>query len=188
MCISVTDTGEGMGEEIALRVFDPFFMTKEPGKGTGLGLAICYGIIMEAGGEIRVESEPGRGTRTDILLPLTDLPRVVEHVEALGPESIGGETIMFVEDEANVRESTVRALRVHGYTVVEATNGAEVAGLLERGEIGDVDLLLTDMVMPLMGGVDLADRLQSMNVNVPNPVHIGLQRCRDGKAAPTPTR
>ena len=166
MCVSVTDTGEGMDGETLLRIFDPFFTTKEPGKGTGLGLATCYGIVVEAGGEIRVESELGRGTRFDVLLPLTNRPQDDERTNTLGPESIGRETIMFVEDEANVRESTARALRVHGYTVVEATNGAEVVGLVERGEFGDVDLLLTDMVMPLMGGVELADRLRSMNIDV----------------------
>jgi PAS domain S-box-containing protein len=166
MCVLVTDTGEGMDEETLLRIFDPFFTTKEPGKGTGLGLATCYGVIAEAGGEIRVESEPGRGTRFDVVLPLAKSLQDDEQPNVLGPGSVGRETIMFVEDEASVRESTARALRVHGYTVVEATNGAEVVGLVERGEFGDVELLLTDMVMPLMGGVELADRLRSMDIDV----------------------
>ena len=158
--LTVRDTGEGMTEEIRSRVFEPFFTTKEVGKGTGLGLSTVYGIIAQNGGAITVESEQGVGTTFRVFLPA-----VVDDKENLplrddaGFLPTGSETILLVEDEPLVRGVGAEVLRHQGYTVIEAANGVEA---LEAALNADetIDLLVTDVVMPLMGGKELADQLK----------------------------
>ena len=158
--LTVNDNGIGMSEEVKRRVFDPFFTTKELGKGTGLGLAICYGILKQNGGHIEVDSEIGNGTTFKIFLPSSThevslLPQNREQ-EAL-PN--GKETILLVEDEPMIRSMCTRVLYDNGYKVMEAANGEEAFRLAQNHAAGVIDLLLTDVVMPQMGGIELARRL-----------------------------
>ena len=156
--LAVSDTGNGMSRETQKRVFEPFFTTKDKGKGTGLGLSTVYGIVKQSGGSIWMYSEPGCGTTFKIYLPRVD----AELDEEIAPVAVTGhggeETILLVEDEDAVREVASRVLRRNGYTVVEATNGADALRQCEeRG--GDFDLIVTDIVMPEMGGLELAQKV-----------------------------
>ncbi len=155
--ISVTDTGAGMSHETMTHVFEPFFTTKGDRGGTGLGLSTCYGIIQQAGGHIWAYSEVGEGTTFKIYLPRTGGNAAQDQPQDGAPEG-GGETILFVEDEPGVRAVGVRALRRFGYQVLEANNGADALRLAQIHP-GRIDLLITDVVMPVMGGKELADRL-----------------------------
>jgi two-component system cell cycle sensor histidine kinase/response regulator CckA len=157
--LAVSDTGQGMSREIQTRVFEPFFTTKEKGKGTGLGLSTVYGIVKQSGGSIWMYSEPGQGTTFKIYLPRVDAV-VDDNVVAPILNGHGGnETILLVEDEDSVREVASRILRRQGYSVVEASNGTEA--LREFGERGrEFDLIITDIVMPGMGGLELAQRVR----------------------------
>jgi PAS domain S-box-containing protein len=153
--LRVRDTGVGMDEETQRKVFDPFFTTKEVGKGTGLGLATAYGIVKQSGGYIKVRTAPGKGAEFLIYLPRTETAPdkivALEHVNG-GPAS---GTILVVEDEAGVRHALQRILTANGYTVITAADGAEALGLFTaRRE--DIDLLITDLVMPELGGRELA--------------------------------
>jgi two-component system cell cycle sensor histidine kinase/response regulator CckA len=156
--LAVSDTGIGMDETIQAHVFEPFFTTKEPGKGTGLGLATCYGIIKQSNGYIWLYSEPGRGTTFKIYLPRVEDTVVSPQRDTRSTTPYGTETILFVEDEPMVRDISVQALRMQGYTVLEAVNGHEALRVAEEYE-GDIHLLVTDVVMPQMGGTELAKRL-----------------------------
>jgi len=156
--LSVADTGVGMDAETRSHVFEPFFTTKDQGGGTGLGLATVYGIVKQSGGFVFVTSEPGQGARFDVYLP-----RVEEELEgrAQPPEAsplFGFETVLLVEDEDVVRELVREILEGNGYTVLEARDGEEAATLC-RGHDGRIDLLLTDVVMPKLGGRELAERV-----------------------------
>jgi PAS domain S-box-containing protein len=155
--ISVGDTGHGIAPEVLPHIFEPFFTTKPPGLGTGLGLATSYGIVEQSGGHITLESEPGRGTTLFV-----HLPRVGEAgAEPAPPDAgaIGGrETILLVEDEEMVRVVASGNLRAKGYQVLEAANGQE-ALVLAAAHPGPIHLMVTDVVMPQMGGVELAGRL-----------------------------
>ena len=157
--LSVSDDGVGMDDETRDRVFEPFFTTKELGRGTGLGLATVYGIVEQSGGSIDVESEPGRGTTFRVSLPTVD-KTVEEPVrDALGPESTAGtETVVVAEDDDMVRALVCVTLQESGYTVLEAATGDAALELCERHG-GRIDALVTDMVMPGIGGRALADRL-----------------------------
>jgi len=164
--LAVTDTGTGMDPETQAHIFEPFFTTKEQGKGTGLGLATVYGVVKQSGGFIWVYSELGKGTSFKIYLPRVDQP-----VEDSGaPKSSaeaprGTETILLSEDESDVREVAREFLESGGYTVIEASNGAEALRLAAAHK-GKIDLLVTDMVMPGMTGPELAGRLQKDRVNL----------------------
>jgi two-component system cell cycle sensor histidine kinase/response regulator CckA len=156
--ITIADTGIGMDESIRERAFEPFFTTKPVGKGTGLGLATVYGIIQQSGGSIHLDSERGRGTSFRILLPRVEWSAPADApADAVLPQR-GSETILLVEDELGVRRLTERVLRGAGYTVLSVGSGAEALRALETHD-GFVDLLLTDVVMPVMNGPDLARRL-----------------------------
>lgn len=160
LCISVSDNGTGMSEEVKARIFEPFFTTKEVGQGTGLGLATCYGIITQNGGYIEVESELGRGTTFHMYLPrVDDAIATARDEEDLYVMPCGTETILLVEDERVVRTFASEILREQGYTVLEAANGQEALEVVAREANYGISLLLTDVVMPRMGGKDLADRL-----------------------------
>ncbi len=158
--LTVSDTGSGMTPEVLARLFEPFFTTKERGKGTGLGLATTYGIVKQSEGHISVESEPGRGSTFEILLPAVDAAPDEAEPPAAAPRP-GGETILLVEDEPSVRRLTRMALESRGYNVLDAASG-EAALELSREHGGPVDLLLTDVVMPGMNGRVLAARLVAL--------------------------
>jgi hypothetical protein len=156
----VSDTGVGMDAATLAHVFEPFFTTKQPGSGTGLGLATVYGTVKQSGGHIWVYSEPGLGTTFKLYLPHTDDEAAPAEHEAASPvlvQTPGHETILVAEDEAVVREMVVASLERLGYRVVAASTGEEAVRLIDR--LGDeIDLLLSDVVMPGMNGPDLYDR------------------------------
>jgi CheY-like chemotaxis protein len=159
--MSVTDTGCGMDAETQARIFEPFFTTKEHGKGTGLGLATVYGIVKQSGGNIFVYSEVGRGTTFRIYLPravgraaaIADNPQVVE-------ARPGSETVLLVEDDEAVRSLAREILEEAGYTVLTASDGPSAVAVSET-HAEPIELLLTDLVMPQMGGAELAQRLET---------------------------
>ena len=159
--LSVADDGAGMDAETAARAFDPFFTTKPRDRGTGLGLATVYGIVGKAGGQVEIESEPGRGTTVS-----ARLPEAVEGVEAPSPATEKpadghGELVLVVDDEEAVRTIVCRMLERHGYRTVAAADADSAEAVL--AEQGDVDLLLTDVVMPGMSGWELVGRLHARN-------------------------
>ena len=157
--ITVTDTGEGIPAEHLPHIFEPFYTTKEEGKGTGLGLATVYGIVKQSGGFIRVHSESGTGTSFQIYLPRVAARAslsLTSHTARSLPR--GCETVLLVEDEFAVRQSTRQFLARSGYTVLEAPNGAE-ALRVSRGYCGTIHMLISDVVMPQMSGPVLAEQL-----------------------------
>jgi two-component system, cell cycle sensor histidine kinase and response regulator CckA len=160
--LSVTDNGVGMDQETQEHIFEPFFTTKERGKGTGLGLAMVYGIVQQSDGHISVATAPGTGTSFKIYLPeVTELEETAE-TEQLLPLPGGTETIMFVEDEEGLREVCANFLRSKGYDVLTAEDGIEALSIcrtLDR----PVHLLVTDLIMPRMGGAELAKRALALN-------------------------
>jgi CheY-like chemotaxis protein/anti-sigma regulatory factor (Ser/Thr protein kinase) len=151
----VSDTGSGMPEHVKSRVFDPFFTTKEVGKGTGLGLSVVHGIVQQAGGNIEVESELGKGSTFRLRFPALTCPLVESQRIAVIPRPSGSERVLLVDDDRHLRVTAARSLRLHGFEVLEATSGAEALEKLQDSE-GPVSLLITDIVMPAMNGPDLA--------------------------------
>jgi CheY-like chemotaxis protein len=158
--VSVTDTGTGMPPDVKARVFEPFFTTKELGKGTGLGLATVFGIVKQSDGHVEVYSEDGVGTSFKLYLPaVADDERAVG-AEPPGVEG-GTESILLVEDQADVRLLAAIALQSKGYHVIEASSGAEVMKLVGQAR-PPVDMLLTDVVMPGMSGRLVAEALRPL--------------------------
>ncbi|MBW2121321.1 MAG: PAS domain-containing protein [Deltaproteobacteria bacterium] len=158
--LAISDTGAGMADEVKEHIFEPFFTTKDVGKGTGLGLATCYGIVKQSGGNIWVYSEPGLGTTFKIYLPRIDgQGEAMERHSREGYPPRGSETVLLVEDELSVRNVTAGTLRAQGYTVLEASDGKEALAVARQHRDRRIDLLLTDVVMPQMGGRALAERL-----------------------------
>ena len=165
--LSVSDTGYGISPEIKELIFEPFFTTKEEGKGTGLGLSTIYGIVKQSGGNIWVYSEPGRGTTFKIYLP-----RIEEETGALPVQDDtdhlpkGKETVLLVEDDPSLRALAARILRYQGYKVLEATNGHEAIGIARENVQEKIDLLLSDVVMPHMGGRELVKRMKTLHSEI----------------------
>ncbi len=160
--LSVTDTGLGMDEETKARIFEPFFTTKERGTGTGLGLSTVYGIVKQSGGYIWAYSEPGMGTAMKVYLPRAKgVQAKVKKKKASEKAAAGGEVVLVVEDEVSLRRLAVRSLQRAGYQVLEAGAGEEALQVSEGFE-GEIHLLLTDVVMPGMGGKELAERMASL--------------------------
>jgi two-component system, cell cycle sensor histidine kinase and response regulator CckA len=157
--LRVSDTGTGMAPEVLERVFDPFFTTKPPGQGTGLGLATVYGIIQQAGGRAQLYSEPDVGTTFTALLPATEQEQAKAESVPQPSRTVGGETILLVEDEQALRDVTERILVGGGYKIVTAANGPDALAVAQGCE--RIDLLLTDVIMPQMPGPQLAERLCS---------------------------
>src|SRR5690348_7958773 len=156
--LAVTDSGHGMDAGVKARIFEPFFTTKEPGKGTGLGLATVYGVVKQSAGFIFVESEPGKGARFEIYLPQVDAAAVDVSAAAGAPVPRGAETVLLVEDAAAVRAVTKQMLERQGYTVLQAPHGDAALRLAQKYD-GPIHMLLTDVVMPLLSGRQLAEQL-----------------------------
>ena len=156
--LAVRDTGIGMTEEVRQRIFDPFFTTKERGRGTGLGLSTAYGIVKQSGGEITVDSEPGKGTTFKVYFPClktgtdgSDFELTSDHV----PQ--GSETVLLVEDDATLRGLAERVLKKCGYEVLVAAGGDEALAISAR--VAKIDAVVTDVVMPGMNGRELVEKL-----------------------------
>jgi two-component system, cell cycle sensor histidine kinase and response regulator CckA len=158
--LRVSDTGVGMDAATQARIFEPFFTTKERGRGTGLGLATVYGIVQQSGGYIRVMSAPNEGSSFMVVLPRVRAPleavRAAEH-SPVPPR--GMETVLVAEDDEAVRATMVRILRGQGYTVITASSGSEAIRVADRHE-GEIDLLVTDVVMPGANGIEVARRVR----------------------------
>ena len=160
--LSVNDTGTGMPPEVKERIFEPFFTTKEKGKGTGLGLFMVYGIVQKCGGHIAVDSNPGMGTTFKIFLP-----QVAEELTAAKEAMIGnrlprgGETVLVVEDDKDLRTLMAQVLNKQGYKALEAGNGEEGLLLFDKYQ-QDINLIVTDIVMPRMSGFELTDLLMPL--------------------------
>jgi PAS domain S-box-containing protein len=157
--LSVSDDGVGMSEEVRSHLFEPFFTTKGLGKGTGLGLATCYGIVCQAGGDIRVYSEPNAGTTFKIYLPVTETAQEKVAAGSSGQMPRGQETILVVEDDSGVRELAVNVLRRCGYRVQISNDAYEALEAIKGNP--QFDLVITDVIMPRMSGKDLRDQIKT---------------------------
>jgi len=165
--LAVSDNGTGMDAETQAHIFEPFFTTKEQGKGTGLGLATVYGVVKQSGGFIWVYSELGKGTCFKIYLPCVDQPvEKTGSTQSFSEAPRGTGTILLTEDEQDVREVAREFLESGGYTVIEARNGAEAMELVAKHQ-GDIDLLVTDMVMPGITGQELGAFLRQKRPGLP---------------------
>jgi CheY-like chemotaxis protein len=156
--LAVTDTGHGMDAATQARLFEPFFTTKEPGKGMGLGLSSVYAIARQCGGGILVSSEPGRGSSFRIYLPRVEEEGAARSSKLAPDEARGDETVVLVEDELMVKNLVSEVLRKSGYQVMEFINGQEALARMKR-HAGHIHLLVTDVVMPGMSGIELARHL-----------------------------
>ena len=161
--LAMSDTGLGMTDEVKARAFEPFFSTKGTGEGTGLGLATCYGIIKQSEGHVSLYSEVARGTTLRIYLPQVESNAPITDRLPKTPEMPHGtETILLAEDDPSLLEMAANLLRRLGYTVLTARNGIEAMSLKQQRDIGHIDLLLTDVVMPHMSGKELSDRMRAI--------------------------
>ena len=160
--LTANDTGPGMAEEVVARIFEPFFTTKEVGKGTGLGLATCYGSIKQSGGHIEVQSELGRGTTFKIYFPRSEDPaRLPDTGDGAVRSPLGTETVLLAEDGPLLLGLVSYELRSQGYRVLEAANGEEALRVAEGLDGEEIHALVTDIVMPRMGGIELAERFKA---------------------------
>jgi CheY-like chemotaxis protein len=164
--IAVSDDGVGMDAETQKHVFEPFFTTKGPGEGTGLGLAMVYGIVKQSGGYVWVYSEVGRGTTFKIYLPRVEERTGAEEEAPVTAATAGGhETVLVVEDTEDLREMIREVLEERGYTVLAASDGEQALALVGE-RTGPIELLLTDVVMPKLGGAGLARRVAELRPEI----------------------
>jgi PAS domain S-box-containing protein len=163
--LTVSDNGIGMSKQVQSRIFEPFFTTKPLGKGTGLGLSMVYGIVKQSGGYIWVDSELDRGTRFQVLFPAVDETITTVEPSQPTPSAGQGETILIAEDEDALREPIAAYLAEHGYNVLESSNGEEAMQVAARFS-GEIHLLLTDVVMPKLEGVELARELTKVRPGI----------------------
>ncbi|HIG55008.1 MAG TPA: hybrid sensor histidine kinase/response regulator [Candidatus Latescibacteria bacterium] len=168
--LRVTDSGSGITDEVLKRIFEPFYTTKDKGTGTGLGLSMVYSLVDQSGGQIDVTSRLDEGTSFDLYLPITDARPEESRTETSPAPGLrsenGNRFILLVEDEDVVRNFTQRVLSDHGYNVLEARQGEEAIALSEL-HAGPIHLLLTDVVMPKMSGLELAQNLQALRPDMP---------------------
>jgi CheY-like chemotaxis protein len=164
--LAISDAGEGMDEKTMSQIFEPFFTTKESGKGTGLGLSTVYGIVKQSGGYIWVYSEPGKGSTFKVYFPRTE-DREEDPQKAVSPiEDLRGEkTVLVVEDEEAIRNLACAVLSGYGYSVLPACDGEDALRVAGEHE-GEISLLLTDVVMPRMGGRELYDRVRQQRSEI----------------------
>lgn len=180
VALTVSDIGTGMDEETQARAFEPFFTTKELSKGTGLGLSTVYGAVKQSGGFISLRSEPGQGTKFEIYFPrVQELAEAAPKAVAPGVPSRGSETILLVEDDEALRELILSALTGAGYTVLEAANGTEGL-LIAKKRDGAIDLVLTDVVMPVMSGPKMATRISALFPEIPILYMSGYSESANG--------
>ncbi|MEV4508431.1 response regulator [Dactylosporangium sp. NPDC049525] len=163
--VAVTDTGHGMSADVARQAMEPFYTTKPRGQGTGLGLATSYGVIKQAGGDLVIDSNPGHGTTMHIYLPATDQPAQQPPPTGTGAAA-AGRTVLVAEDEDGVRDAVVRLLVRAGYEVLPAANGRDALTIAERHD-ETIHALLTDVVMPVMNGRELAEALHRIRPEIP---------------------
>ena len=164
--LTVTDTGHGIPRDVLEKIFDPYYTTKKPGEGTGLGLAMVHGIVKSQGGMITVDSEPGKGTTFEVLLPRLTGKVISSTTEADGRLPGGNERILFIDDEESIVEIAKIALETLGYEVVGATNGTEALDTFQSGA-DEFHLVITDLIMPEMTGIQLAEQLMRAKPGVP---------------------
>jgi signal transduction histidine kinase len=161
--LSVSDTGTGMNEEVKAHMFEAFFTTKPKGKGTGLGLATCQTIVQQSGGYIDVQTEIGRGTIFKVYFPRVDLPLATGAHTTTGPWPRGTETLLVVEDDPSLRHLAQSVLRSQGYEVLTAANGRDALHAVRDHKGSPIRLVITDVIMPVMGGLVMAEWLTSGN-------------------------
>ena len=175
--LTVTDTGHGMDADLIERIFDPFFTTKQVGEGTGMGLSVVHGIIKGLGGDLNVDSIPEKGTSFEALLPINKGPITVES-ETLQPPPKGDERILFVDDEKSMVAAIQMMLENLGYTVTGKTSSIEALEAF-RAQMRQYDLVITDMTMPHMTGVDLAIELMKIRPDIPIILMTGFSELID---------
>jgi two-component system, cell cycle sensor histidine kinase and response regulator CckA len=163
--LAISDTGVGMSAQTKAHLFEPFYTTKDRGRGTGLGLSTVYGIVKQCGGHITVSSEVDRGTTFCIYLPIAHEPAVAQEARAAVAVSGGSETILVVEDDPSVLRLTSEALERRGYRVLTAGGWLEALDLVSRSSAA-IDLVLTDIIMPGMGGRVLGERIRLLRPQV----------------------
>ncbi|UCD57663.1 MAG: response regulator, partial [Candidatus Hydrogenedentota bacterium] len=176
--LAVTDTGTGMNKETIEKVFEPFFTTKDEGKGTGLGLAMVYGVVKNHGGSVQVYSELGEGSTFKVYLPVGGKPEVKEVSRYEAPHS-GSELILVVDDEESILFLTRDVLETHGYTALLAEGGEEAVEIYKKHN-ANIDLVILDMVMPKMGGLETFLQLKKLNPKVKAILSTGYSQ--NGKA------
>jgi PAS domain S-box-containing protein len=164
--LAVNDTGTGMTDEVKAHIFEAFFTTKPKGKGTGLGLATCHTIVQQAGGFIQVQSALGQGTTFQVYFPRIDQPLDVAARPQTGPTPHGNETLLVVEDDPSLRHLAKSVLESHGYQIISATNGQDALHVVRDHKGSPIRLVVTDVVMPLMGGKVLAEWLKTTNPDI----------------------
>ena len=181
--VAVRDTGVGMGDDVRSHLFEPFFTTKDPGRGTGLGLATVHGIVNQSSGHLVVESVLGRGSTFRVYLPRVgdQKPRpVVPPVEGAPG---GSETVLLVEDDDAVRQLNLEVLRAAGYAALEARHAGEALVIAERHS-GPIHLLITDVVMPHMSGLELVERMSVVRPGRAGAAGVRVCRRRGAPARP----
>jgi two-component system, cell cycle sensor histidine kinase and response regulator CckA len=183
IALRVSDTGVGMTEDVIQRIFEPFFTTKGVGEGSGLGLSTSYGIVTQSGGRIDVDSELGKGTTLSVILPKAEGDTESPSLSGTIIQTGGTETILLVEDESKIRSMTARALTDLGYEVLEAANGIDAVSIVETGGHEKIDLLLTDLVMPMLGGRETARRIRNLLPDIKVLFVSGFQG--DARAEPS---
>jgi CheY-like chemotaxis protein len=164
VCLSVRDSGTGMNEATRARIFEPFFTTKDPGKGSGLGLATVFGIVTQSGGSLDVVSEPGKGSTFRIFIPIAEGAEPVPAEDA--DERGGGETILVVEDDARMLQTLSAVLLEMGYRVLEADRPSRALEVW-REHRSEITLLVSDVAMPEMSGLELAARIRDESIALP---------------------
>ncbi len=164
VALEISDTGEGIEAQVLERIFEPFFTTKEFGRGTGLGLSMVYGIVKQSGGDVRVRTTPARGTTFTVLLPAAGAPQTAAPPET-APANLQRARVLLVEDDEAVRDFVEEVLRTAGLDVMVAPGPAEALAMAARQSL-TLDLLITDLVMPAMSGIELAERLSSLRPGI----------------------